>query len=108
MGNLDFEGSRELADAITLGMGAVQAENDRLTHQLAQAVACVVANAKSAAAENDRLKARVAVLAEHLSGVLHEAEWMVQEVSLNSHARAAINGRLTRARTALKDTDHAN
>lgn len=54
------------------------------------------------------LRARVAELEGHLAGALHEADWMVERVELNIHARAVIRDRLKRARTTLQHKDQTD
>jgi hypothetical protein len=64
------------------------------------------ANCESQAAEIARLTAEVERLREHLSGVLHEADWMLaSNTTLNDAASRAVLGRLNRARTALAAKD---
>jgi hypothetical protein len=44
---------------------------------------------------------RVKTLEQHLLGVLHEADWMIEKVELNHTARAAVKARLIAARKSL-------
>jgi hypothetical protein len=46
-------------------------------------------------------EARIAELEQHLSGVVHEADWMVKLSAINDIARAGLQGRFARARAAI-------